>query len=570
MNENTIHDFMREKGLKAAVAILLAAAIGSPAAVGALTVVFALSTLTLTRLLRPSKWPRLSAWPCWTWGTTFYMVLAFYHAWFYAPAPDILTCDPVGELHFCWEWLWLKSRIPAGAYLLLVAYDYLQYCDFCAPGTEVLMTRITEFDQGGLSDYSVVVHSNVELTYDQWLVIMMRYGWRCLEPPSMYWGVGGKTIQLCLMSVRFDAEPDGTRTRGVSKWTSPNPGQPVEFSYYRPMPERIDLHLSQSPLATGLLLFTLREVLFMFECDDFTKVVGLSFLVGMAWLTFGRAFDSCLHCWLVFARAIDGLADWLCGVLFEHRKACMIFLIVCVSTVLVTVAAVFYDERAAVRAFVHLALACVVLRIVAGVPILGKTFKFAISTLSNSMRSITLATASAIALGAKSFIAALSRTSHMLFFLVPSTVVGATAVSAAFSVRALVLCVYYSAMRSILRVFFFFLSTSSSRQSAIASPQEARSKYPRPMLAPLAETRTSVEPAPVRGDERLSVSFNISCAASATASSSDRVGRHTKNAAVVKGFRKGGVVLGVMASSVTPLRRSIRLARRFAVGISEG
>jgi hypothetical protein len=496
------------------------------------------------------------------WGTIIFVALALFHAWFYTPVADILACTPIGDLFFCWEWLWLPSRIRAVVYLLLVAYDHLQYHDICDPGTEVLITRIAEFGQCGLSDCSFVIHSNVELTYNQWLELGMRYGWRCLERPYKYWDIGGKTIQLCLMSVRFDAEPDGTRTRCVSKWTSPNPGQPVEFSYYRPLAERIDHHLSESPLAIGLLLFKLHEVILMFECDNFTKVVGgLAFFVVMAWLTYGRAFDSCLHLWVVFARAIDGLADWLCGVLFEHSRACMIFLIVCVSTVLVILAAVFYDERAAVRAFVHLASACGMLRIVAAVPILGKTFKVAISTLSNSMRSISLLTASGIALGAKTLTAALSPTIRVLFFSVPYTVVGATAVSAAFSARALVLCVY-SAMRSITKACFFLLA-SSKRQSASASI-ESRSQYPRPTLAPLAKTGTLAEtgnlaePATSPCDERLLVPSYVACAESATrsnATSSDRLGRHMKKTtAVVSLFRNGGVLLGDMASTAAPVR----------------
>jgi hypothetical protein len=514
MSDPPIHHFMRDKRIKAAVTILSAAVV-SPVAAGILAVVFALSAISLsllTTLLRPSKWPRLSAWSCWTWGAIILVVVSLFVAWFF-PAPEILTCAPVGDL-FCVEW-W-PPLVPAGVYLLLVWFDYLQHKDFCDAGTEVRITRIAECGRRG---YSLIIHSNTELSIWQRSMIRIEYGWRCFKCPSRTVCFAGIDFHLCLMSVEFNADRDGTRTRRVSRWRTPERRIPVKFSYHRTFLERVDRYLSKFPLALGLVLYAIHEVLLWFDLYQPMLFGALVVWTGLAWLgawlMLGRLVDPCLDCGISLALMIDAFIDGFYEVLWFFLTTEFVEGMIWASNIgslavgPVMGLRVFADTQPAPR-FVHVALACGLLRLLACVPVVGRPINRAASYLWGWIQSCTrrassaafelsviaLAEASAAARATASAVVMATQDAvrcavHVLLVSLPSAVVEATVVSVAGPARVVVLCVY-SSTKSVSRIYVYIL-VSPSRQLSIVPAQEARSKYRRPSLALLAEARGEVE-----------------------------------------------------------------------------
>jgi hypothetical protein len=535
------------------VAILISAAIGSPAAAGTLCVAFALSTLSLKRLLRPSQWPRLIAWPCWTWGTIFYMVLALFHAWFYAPAPDILTCEPLGDLNFCWEWLWQKSRIPAGVYLVLVAYDYLQYCDFCDPETEVRIARIARSDRRWAS---LVVLSNVELSSTQLFFLQVTFCLRsveCLFEQLCFEGVG---FHLAFLSARFTAERDGSRTRRVSRWTSPSCGEALRFSYYRPFMERMDSHLSDCPFAIGFALFALHKAILEFGYYDVTKlgwIVGIAWIV---WLKLAPTVDACLDVCVDLCRGIDASVAPCCELAWRVVSNMIVWEMVLFVYGTIVLDDPEVDLAASVRTFTVMMTSCVALHLFSEIPFVGYPLKCA-----------GRAAAPRIAIAIKATIRAALVVLRMLVVTASFSAAGAATVLV--RVPALALVHFVCAVKKAI-AWCCVCVNSPRRHMAVLPPREARLKYRRPRVVSLADTWREVEPARGRGEGgRNAPSRAAGGSPSKRRALAERAGR-CKSMAVARKLRNRGVILGAMASSVAPVRRSVRVARRAAGSFSRG
>jgi hypothetical protein len=491
---------MRDKRIKAAASILSAVVVSLVAA-GIFSMVFALSAVPLTTLLRPSKWPRLSVWPFWTWKAIFLGVVSLIVAWF-SPAPDILTCDPViGRLFVCWNWP--RLVVPLGLYRLLVRYDKCK--DFCDAGTEVLITRIAVCGRR-----SLIVHSNADLSIWQRLLIRINYGWRFFEHPSWTGCYAGADFHLSLLSVQFDVEPDGTRTRRASEWVSPCGGEPVKFSYdNRTLLERVDRYLSEFPLALGLAMYAIHRVLLKFGCYDpviFGAVVlGTRLAWLLTWLLLGRFVDACLGWLVALGQNVDIVIDGFYENLWAYLTTEFVetFILACkwtaVTVEVVALGVYFFCDIEPIPPYVHVAVSCSLLRLLAFVPVVGRPIKRARSYLWGWIRSGTRSassaafaravraaaaarvTASAVALAAKAAPTAFRRAVRGLLVSVRSGVAGAAVVSA----RVGVLCVYFGT-KSIVGACICF-SVSPSRQSPIVPARQARLMYYRPSLAPLAD-----------------------------------------------------------------------------------
>jgi hypothetical protein len=567
---------------------ILSAVVVSPVAAGIFSVLFALSAVPLTTLIRPSKWPRLSVWPCCTLNAIFLGVVSLIVAWF-SPAPDILTCDPViGRLFVCWNWP--RLVIPVGLYRLLVRYDKKQCNDFCDAGTEVLITRIAVCGRR-----SLIVHSNADLSIWQRLLIRINYGWRFFEHPSWTGCYAGADFHLSLLSVQFDVEPDGTRTRRASEWVSPCGGVPVKFSYNRTLLERVERYLSEFPLALGLAIYAIHRVLLKFGCYDpviFGAVVlGTRLAWLLTWLLLGRFVDACLG-WLV---ALGQNVDIAIDGFFENCWAYLTtefvetFILACkwsaVTVEVVALGVYFFCDIESIPPYVHVAVSCSVLRLLAFVPVVRRPIMCARSYLWRWIRSCTRSassaafaravraaaaarfTASAFALAAKAALTAFRRAVRGLLVSVRSGVAGAAVVSA----RVGVLCVYFGT-KSVVSACICF-SVSPSRQSPIVPARQARLMYYRPSLAPLADAVSEVESVATSSVDCSPVPSEGAGASAAKEENAESFGnalRCEKENAGVKKVRNGGAVLRAMTSSVAPVRRSLRLARRVAVSFSRG
>jgi hypothetical protein len=542
MKAFNIHAFMREKGLKAAVAILLAAAMRSPVAAGIVVAVFFLPTLSLKRLLRPSKWPWLSVCPYLNWGTIIFVVLALFHAWLYTPAAEILTCTVIGDLFFCWEWLRLMSRTSAGVYLLLVAYDHLQYHDICDPGTEVLITRIEKCRDSGQPSTSWIVHSTVELDDKQ--LRRLRDDWRCTatSPPFLFEGAWYK---LCLQSVHFLAESDGTRTRCVSTCT-PELDRPIEFTSTRSCIESTELCFSMCPVAMGLTLFALHGAIL------WTGVFNHFLRIFLVWF----AFHAWSEPWLGSALEVEPFLEAFADFLF---KVCLCgadsFLFGFGVFSLANASVDFYTM---VCGFSALALSCFLLRILAEVPDIGPPIKCTASSLVRLMRSFGRFVVPTVAKLIKAGLATLALVGVLLS--APFAVAVALVVTVAVPVRVRMLVVV-GAGKAISG-----LLVSPERRPAILKSREARLKYRCPKLVPLVDARNKVGPDSA-GVSSCRVVPSKPTGASDTKrrmfSRRGQEGRPSKKT-VAAHSQKGGVVLGALASSVAPVRRSLRLAVRVA------
>jgi hypothetical protein len=573
MSDPPIHHFMRDKRIKAAVTILSAAVV-SPVAAGILSAVFTLSAISLsllTTLLRPSKWPRLSAWPCWTWGAIILVVVSLLVAWFF-PAPEILTCAPLGDL-FCVEW-W-PPLVPAGVYLLLVWFDYLHHKDFCDAGTEVRITRIAECGRRG---YSLIIHSNTELSIWQRSLIRIKYGWRCFKCPSRTVCFAGVAFHLCLLSVEFNAERDGTRTRRVSRWLTPERRNPIRFSYRRMFLERVDRYLSEFPLAIGLVLYAIHGVFLWFGLYQPMLFGALVVWTGLAWLgawlMLGRLVDPCLDCWISLALKMDAFIDGFYEIVwaFLTNESIWAFIVACkISAMIITGAGLFvyfFCEVGPIPSCVHLAISCVLLYLLALVPVVGRPLKCAACCLSSGMLSFARwASSAALACVAE----ASARAAAPARVTVSAVALAANAalkcamrvllvVFVAFRCRRVVLCVY-SSTTSVSRSSFC-LFVSPLRQSSIVPARDLRLKYCRPCLTPLDETASEGESSL---EDFTPVPSDAAGAPLAKEEQADSVHvGHCEETAVLKQVPKKNAVLRTMASAVVPVRNSLRFVRRVA------
>jgi hypothetical protein len=566
MSAHTIHAFLREKGLMSAVAILLAAVIQSPVAVGIVVSVSYLPTVPLKRLLRPSKWPRLRVWPFWTWGAIYLVAVSLIVAWF-SHAPDILTCVPVPvheDVFFCWKSSWKLPRlvVPVGLHLLLLWYDYRQYRDFCDAGTEVLITRIDECNRNDDSEPSSswMVHSNAELDDEQLRKVTI--GFPCLTAvPSLPFLYEGVWYQLCLWTVHFMAESDGTRVRRVSTCT-PEMGRPIEFTPTRSSwVETTELCFATCPLAMGLTSFALHGFfLFAGAYNHFGWFLFLVFVVLLAlpwgsWLIAGRKVEPFLD------KSVDSLCEFLCVTFVSCLFVAYFFLLY--LGVVVPLASPTLALDTTVRAFGALALSCVLLRILAEVPDVGPPIKCAASILARLIRSFCCFVVPTFAKSIKAGLATLALAGVLLS--APSAVAVASVVTVAVPARVRMLVVV-GAVKAISG-----LLVSPRRQPAILKTGEARSKHRRPKLVPLAHTSSKV------GSDSARVASScrgVPSEATGASGAQRRVfgrrrvheGRRPPKKAVAANSRKGGAVLGALASSVAPVRRSLRLARRVVGG----